>query len=90
MIIQALLDVIYAVFWTLTLPISIPAMPDGVKSFIAISLDYIGTGLAILGNFFDVAYLLSLFGLVVAVDVGIMVYKLVMWVIAKIPMLGVK
>lgn len=71
-------------------PISIPAMPNGVKSFIAISLDYIGTGLAILGNFFDVAYLLSLFGLVVAVDVGIMVYKLVMWVIAKIPMLGVK
>lgn len=89
MIIQALIDIIYSVFSILTLPISIPAMPDSVKQFIGTALDYITSGIALVGNFVDMAYLLSLFGIIIAVDVGMLLYKLVMWVIKKIPMLGV-
>lgn len=90
MIIKALLDLIYSVFSLLTAPISIPGMPDEVKEFVATALDYIGTGIALLGNFTDIQYLLILFGITIAVDVGILLYKLVMWVIRKIPMLGIE
>lgn len=89
MIIQALLDMIYAVFSVLTLPIEIPAMPEGVKETVGTMLEYIGTGIAYVGNFVNMPYLLVLFGIIVSVDAGLLVYRLVMWVIRKIPMLGV-
>lgn len=90
MIIQALLDVIYLLFEILTSPIAIPGMPDGVADMISYALDYVRSGLQLLANWTDLGYLLTLFGLVLAVDIGILLYKLVMWVIAKIPMLGVE
>lgn len=90
MIIQALLDVIYLLFEILTSPIAIPGMPDGVADMISYALDYVRGGLQLLANWTDLGYLLTLFGLVLAVDIGILLYKLVMWVIAKIPMLGVE
>lgn len=90
MIIKALLDLLYSVFSVLTLPISIPAMPDGIIEFIATSLDYIGVGISIIANYCDISFLLTLFGIVIAVDVGILLYKVVMWVLKKIPMLGME
>lgn len=90
MIIKGLLTLIYNVFKVLTIPISIPTMPDGVKEVIALSIDYLGEGVAILSNYVDMNYLLSLFGIIIAVDIGMLVYKLVMWVIKKIPMLGIE
>lgn len=90
MIIKALIELIIGVFRVLTLPISIPSMPDGVKEFIATALDYMTTGIAVLSNYCDINYLLVLFGVVIAVDVGISLYRLVMWVLRKIPMLGIE
>lgn len=89
MIIKLLIDIIYGVFWTLTLPISIPSMPDEVKQVMATALDYITSGIGIVSQFFDLNYLFMLFGLIMIVDVGMLVYKLVMWVLRKIPMLGI-
>lgn len=90
MIIKALMDMIYNLFALLTTPINIPSLPEGVSEMITGSLEYIRTGLALLANWTDLGYLLTLFGIVMAVDVGILLYKLVMWVLAKIPMLGIK
>lgn len=90
MIIELLLDVLYGVFAVLTSPIDIPNMPEQVSEFVSASLEYIGTGISILSNFCDIQYLLTLFGLIIAVDVGLMLYKLVMWVLKKIPMIGVQ
>lgn len=90
MIIKLLIDLLYSVFYVLTLPIAIPSMPDSVREFIATALDYISSGMGIVANFVDLPYLLTLFGIVAAVDVGMMIYKLVMWVLRKIPMLGIE
>lgn len=90
MIIQGLLDVVYTLISLLTSPINIPSMPDGVQNFISEALEYIRLGLGLLVNWTDLGYLLTLFGLVLAVDVGLLLYKAVMWFLRKIPMLGIK
>lgn len=89
MIIEAILTVIYNVFRLLTAPINIPSMPSGVQSVMADFLEWVQVGLQIVATYTHEGYLLTLFGIVVAVDVGIMLYKFVMWVLKKIPMLGI-
>lgn len=88
MIIEALMQVVYRLFAILTSPINIPSLPDGVKTVMSDVLGYLETGIALLANYTDLEYLLVLFGLIIAVDVGILLYKLVMWILRKIPMLG--
>lgn len=90
MIIKALLDLIYMVFSVLTLPIDIPNLPSAVGGYVSSALEYIGTGIGILSNYTHLSYLLTLFGVVVAIDVGLNLYKFVMFVVKKIPMLGVQ
>lgn len=89
MLVNLLLDLIFGIFKLLTLPISIPSMPEGVKDALASFLEYIAMGISILGNFFDMSYILILFGVMVAVDAGILIYKFVMFILRKIPMLNV-
>ena len=90
MIIQALLDLIYNLIWALTLPINIPNLPTNVISYINNALQYIRTGIQYLNVFFDMQYLFGLFAVVVAVNVGLSVYHVVMYIVKKIPMLGIK
>lgn len=90
MIIEGLLNVVYSLFALLLSPINIPAMPEEVRSFISDALGYIKLGIGLLANWTDLEYLLALFALVLAVDVGILLYKAIMWFIKKIPMLGIE
>ena len=90
MIIELLLDVVYVLVSLLTAPIDIPSMPDEVQAVISGTLEYFEMGLGIAANYFDLGYLMILFGLVLAVDAGMLLYKLVMWFLRKIPMLGIK
>lgn len=90
MIVKGLLDLLYGIFDVLTLPISIPGIPDGVKEIIATALDYITSGVGILAQFFDMNYLLGLFSIVIIIEGAVLVYKFVLWVLKKIPMLGIE
>lgn len=89
MIIEALLNVLYNVFSALTSAISIPALPDDVSTYFSTALSYLKTGIQILSAFTPLSYLLTLFGIVVALEVGLKLYHFVMWVLKKIPMLGI-
>ena len=89
MIIKLLLDQIFAVFGLLTVAIDIPSLPPDVAETVSTMLEYVSMGISFMGNFVNMPYLLVLFNIIVAVDVGMLLYKLVMWVIRKIPMLGV-
>lgn len=88
MIIKLLLDALYAVFSVLTLPINIPDMPSDAMQYVTQFFDYLVMGAGILANYTPFTYLMILFGVILAVDVGIMLYHFVMWVIRKIPMAG--
>ena len=90
MIIDAVTSLIYAVFVVLTAPIQIPFFPDTVKIFIATALDYMTSGVGILSQFFDMEYLLLLMSLVMLVDVALLIYKVVMYIIRKIPFLNIE
>ena len=85
MIIQLISDIIYITIWNATAIMNIPRIPEEVSHYLGQAMEYIGFGIGILGNFTDIGYLLSLWMIVVAVDAGLIVYKLVMWVLKKIP-----
>ncbi len=89
MIIEGLLNILYNVFSALTSAINIPSMPADVSSYISTFTSYIKTGLQILAVYTPLQYLLTLFGIVIAIELGLKIYHFVMWVIKKIPMLGV-
>ena len=88
MIIEMLLNAIYNVFKVLTTPINIPDLPQTALDYVNQFFDYMVMGAGILANYTPFTYLMSVFGILLAVDVGILLYHFVMWVIRKIPMLG--
>ena len=90
MIIELLLDAIFNVMYLLTSPIDLPELPSSVTDVIEMSFQYLQAGVGILANYTDITYLLSLFGIILAIDVGIKLYHFVMWIIKKIPMLGIE
>lgn len=89
MIIELLLNALYNIFKILTTPIKIPPMPEQASQYIEQFFDYIEMGAGILANYTPLGYLLTLFGVVIAVDIGIKLYHFVMWIIRKIPMAGI-
>lgn len=89
MIVKMLLDLLYSVFSLLTSPISIPPMPEQAMSYINDFFSYLTMGAGILANYTPFAYLMILLGVIISVDIGIMLYHFVMWIIKKIPMAGV-
>lgn len=88
MIIEMLLEVIYKLM-SLLMVFSIPSLPDSVQEMIDSVFTYIVAGAGLLANYTPFSYLMTLFFLLLAIDAGIMVYHFVMWIIKKIPMLGV-
>lgn len=88
MIIELLLEALYGVFKVLTLPIKIPMFPEQATTYIEQFFDYLEMGAGILANYTPFSYLMILFGVLIAVDVGIMLYHFVMWILRKIPMAG--
>lgn len=89
MILELLLDMLYGIFSLLTTPINIPAFPEEVSEMLSVIFDYIVTGIKICNVFIPMYYFGILFGIILAIDAGIAIYKFVMWVLKKIPMLGI-
>lgn len=86
MIIELILDALFAVFNILTTPINIPSFPDSATEVIDSAMEYITAGGGILANYVNLTYLFTLFSIILAIDVGVALYHFVMWVIRKIPM----
>lgn len=90
MIIKLLLDLIYTVVNVLTVPINIPAFPSEVIGYLDTAFQYIGVGMGILAQYTHINYLMTLFGVIFAIDVGVKLYNLIMFILKKIPMLNIK
>lgn len=89
MIVNALIDLLYGLIDWITSGLNIPALPPEVVQVANQVTEYLVVGLKLIANYTHLDYLLVLFGIVVAVDAGLLVYKFIMWVIRKIPMLGI-
>ena len=89
MIISLLFDLVYAIVSIFTSGISIPSLPEKVFEVLEQVCMYIGNGIGVLSNYCHIGYLLTLFGIVVMVDMGIFIYKMAMFIIRKIPMINI-
>lgn len=88
MIIELLLSLIYNLFNLLTSPIHIPgydSIYDQFEPLIHIALQTI----PLLNNFVDLSVASALLIILVFIDVGVALYHFVMWILRKIPMIGV-
>lgn len=88
MIITGLLNVIYFILDKLLI-FSIPELPAQAQGYIDTLFDYMVGATGIVANYTPLGYLLILFGIILAVDVAILLYKFVMWILRKIPVLGI-
>ena len=75
MIIELLLDALFGVFKLLTTPINIPPLPAEAEEYITSLFSYMQAGAGIIANYAPLGYMLILFGVLVAVDVGIKLYQ---------------
>lgn len=79
------LDVIYSVFDF----VDIPAIPDDVYDKLNLGIDYIRDGLCVLGNYVDLSYVIFLFIVIAVIDLTLVTLKFVIWILRKIPLLGI-
>lgn len=85
MIIEKLLSLVIKLFELLTFA----SMPDEVYEIMDTVFEYLTVGLQILTCYTNLSYLLLLFGVICSIDIGIGVYHFVIWILRKIPMLGI-
>lgn len=67
-----------------------PAVPEGLAAVISKSIEYFDSAVQIIGFFFPLQLAYSLLTVVIAIEVIEHSYYLIMWVVSKIPFLGVK
>ena len=85
-----LLNSILTWFDDLLSGVNIGSLPEDLHKVLDIVFQCMSYGMSILANYTHLGYLLVLFGLIVSVDVALLVYKIVMWVLRKIPVLGIE
>lgn len=90
MIIETLLNAIFSIFEKVFSVINIPGMPDGmseqVVSFFSDALNYAGS---LISLFIPWSQVKVFFPILIVILSSEEIYKLVMWVLKKIPMLGI-
>lgn len=88
MIIELLMNVIYNLLSKLMV-FQIPKLPTEVYGYIDQAFGYIEAGAGLLANYVPLGYFMVLFGLILAIDAGILIYHFVLWILKKIPMAGI-
>lgn len=90
MIITSFLDFIYGIFLSIFTNINIPSIPTEVHDLIDTIVEYLLLGLNIISTYTHLPYLLLLFSLVCFFDGFMWVYKILIWVIKKVPFINMK
>ena len=90
MIVESLIDALCSLLLSLFSVINIPEMPESVTSAVATATEYLATGYGILDNFVEMSVVGPLITAFLVIDVAYHVYIFVMWIVRKIPFLGIK
>ena len=90
MIIEGLFNLFYTLITVVFSWINLPSLPDGVLSVMDQIVNLLQGSLSILGFFVDIDYIKVLLPIVLIVVNFDKAYKLVMFVLRKIPFIGVK
>lgn len=90
MIIEGLLNLLSSLLGLLLTPIDIPSLPPEVATTLSAMYGYLADGLGIFAAFTHFSFLITLFGIVIVIDVAMLLYKFIRWVLQKIPMAGIE
>lgn len=90
MLIEAVLGLFLTLFRLFLLPVQIEGFPDQVKSVLLDVILLLIRGCEVLAVYTHFSYILVLLGIVVSVSAAINVYRVVMWILKKIPFLNIK
>ena len=89
MLIQGVLNLIAGLFRLLLLPLRLISMPARVAEIFSDVIGYFVQGVAILQAYTHFSFLFLLFSFCVAVETLYLGYHFIMWILRKIPFLGI-
>lgn len=89
MIVQALLSVVLLMLNLLMIPFGLITFPSNVLSVMSSAVGYIAVGFRIVATYTHFSFLLDLFAIALSVGAFFRLYHLVMWILRKIPFLGI-
>lgn len=90
MIIKLLLDLLLSLLEIVFSWVNLPTFPDSFSSAITDLFYYIESGIGIVWLFIDRNIVLIVIPMVIVLDNFDKLYSMVMWILKKIPFLGVK
>lgn len=89
MILEGLLAIVQKLLETLLSPINIPDLPSDVSAVITKAMTYLLDGLGIFAAYTHYQFLMALLAIVIIIDAAMLVYKFVLWILRKIPAVGI-
>lgn len=90
MIIESLLNAIFSVFDSMLSGINIPGLPDGMyEQIVSFFSETFERASCLIGLILPWSYVRTFFPILIVILASEEIYKLVMWVLRKIPMLGI-
>ena len=90
MIIKGLFELIYMLLSIVLTPVDLPDLPAGIQSVLDEFVDVISGAVGLLGVFVDLTVVRWLIPLVIVIVNFERVWKLIMFVLRKIPFLGIE
>lgn len=70
--------------------IDFPVVPDGLAEYTDKFIEYLHSGMGFISFFLPMTLVNALLTFVVACELFMLGYRIVMWILQKIPMLGIK
>lgn len=89
MLIELVFGAVFNIFAILISVINIPPLDPKILSYVETGFEYVNNAVDILATYVDIPFLLVMLGLIIAVDIAVTIYKVVMWVVRKIPLLNI-
>lgn len=89
MLIQILLNLVLALLRVLLLPFQVAALPGTVATTFLTFTAYVADGMRVVNAYIDTVYIGSLFVFIMSINVFTNGYRFVMWLLRKIPFLGI-
>lgn len=85
MIIEFIVECVATLIISLCELVNLPSLPSSVTDILDSCLEYFEFGLGVIANFTIYDIVIGMFECILLLDIGIVIYKLVMWVIRKLP-----
>lgn len=90
MIIKGLFELVFALLQIVFAPINLPDLPDGIQSVLDEFIQIMASAVGLLGIFVDLSVVKWLIPVVLVVANFDKVWKMIMFILRKIPFLGIE